>query len=361
MSAAPPDLSRCPQRLACCEIGRGGTGFFAAPPPSAAKGKRCRRGSVASAGLNVARQLLTAARAPLGTHGHVMDERDHAPSLAAVDAIPAGAQRPASAASGLDRIVGVMSASGSYDALPSNCGHGATMGPPGCPLQSPPVPFRRRRSCGLQGLFASWGDWRGQKVFLIRKRSQVRVLDRPSWNPLQTPAFCRDRLNPAGRSTCREGASGCSRDLFLHGGRPRHRVRLLRCLSARAGAPRPDRPSLTMVDRPEVWLLRRRSSPTRRREEPAGCARDALVNGLGARRRRFGLAEIRLTPRRPRARFPRIAGARSGMYDARPGIKAGPTVCAGQETWASVIATTALVTAGSGPSPPRAARPLTRK
>ena len=73
----------------------------------------------------------------------------------------------------------MMSASGSYDTMPSNGGRGATMGPPGCPVQSPPVPFRWRRRGGLQGLSASWGDWRGQKVFLIRKRSLVRVLDRP--------------------------------------------------------------------------------------------------------------------------------------------------------------------------------------
>jgi hypothetical protein len=69
-----------------------------------------------------------------------------------------------------------MTATGSYDTAPSNGGRGATTGPPGCPVQSPPVPFRWRRRGGLQGLSASWGDWRGQKVFLIRKRSQVRVL-----------------------------------------------------------------------------------------------------------------------------------------------------------------------------------------
>ena len=73
----------------------------------------------------------------------------------------------------------MMTATGSYDTLPSNGGRGATTGPPGCPVQSPPVPFRWRRRVGLQGLSASWGDWRRQKVFLIRKRSQVRVLDRP--------------------------------------------------------------------------------------------------------------------------------------------------------------------------------------
>ena len=81
--------------------------------------------------------------------GHVMDELDHAPRLAALDAIMQGAQRPASGASGLDRIVGVMSATGSHDTLPSNRGRGATMGPPGCPLQSPSA---GGGSEGLQGL-----------------------------------------------------------------------------------------------------------------------------------------------------------------------------------------------------------------
>ena len=57
-----------------------------------------------------------------------MDELDDAPRLAAVDAIMQ-ARRPASGASGLDRIVGMMSASGPYDTLPSNRGRGATMGP----------------------------------------------------------------------------------------------------------------------------------------------------------------------------------------------------------------------------------------
>ena len=102
-----------------------------------------------------------------------------APRLAAVDAILQARSEPASGASGFDRIVGVMSASESYDTVPSNCGRGATMGPPACPLQSPPVPFRWRRRGSLQGLSANRGDWRRQKVFLIRKRSQVRVLDRP--------------------------------------------------------------------------------------------------------------------------------------------------------------------------------------
>ena len=64
----PADLSRCPQPLACHEIGCGGTGFFAARPASRAKGKRCRRGGMASAGLNVARQLGHGARLPIDTY-----------------------------------------------------------------------------------------------------------------------------------------------------------------------------------------------------------------------------------------------------------------------------------------------------
>ena len=187
----PPDLSRCPQRLACHEIIRGGTGFSAAPPASRYEGKRCRRGGMAGAGLNVARQLAHGGPAPPG-HLRSRDgrarpraearggRRDHA-----------GAQRPASGASGLDRIVGMMTASGPYDTLPSNGGRGATMGPPGCTAQSSPVAFRCALSRGLQGLSASWGDWRGQKVFLIRKRSQVRVLDRPLAGIQEFAAFAQ--------------------------------------------------------------------------------------------------------------------------------------------------------------------------
>ena len=103
----------------------------------------------------------------------------------------AGPQRHASGASGSDRIVGMMSASGSYDNLPSKRGRGATMGPPACSGQSPPVPFRRRLRSGLQGLSSNWDDWRGQKVFLIRKRSQVRVLDRPLAGIQEFPAFAQ--------------------------------------------------------------------------------------------------------------------------------------------------------------------------
>ena len=91
----------------------------------------------------------------------------------------AGAHRAASGASGVDRIVGVMSASGAYDTVPSNRCRGATMGPPACSDQSSPVAFRACCCTCLQGLSSSWDDWRRQKSFLIRKRSQVRVLDRP--------------------------------------------------------------------------------------------------------------------------------------------------------------------------------------
>jgi hypothetical protein len=133
---------------------------------------------VAGAGLNLAPQLGHGLLADPRHYGHLMDEADEAAMLAAVDAIMQ--TRAASGASALDRIVGLMSASGSYDTMPSNGSRGATMGPPACPLQSPPVPFRRRRRGGLQGLSANRGDWRGHQVFLIRKRSQVRVLDRPS-------------------------------------------------------------------------------------------------------------------------------------------------------------------------------------
>jgi hypothetical protein len=123
---------------------------------------------------------VTVARSPIDTDGS-RDGRAR-PRTAACRGRGdhAGAPRAAPGASGLDRIVGVMSASGSYEALSSNRGRGATMGPPACSDQSSPVAFRSCCYTRLQGLSASWDDWRGQKVFLIRKRSQVRVLDRPS-------------------------------------------------------------------------------------------------------------------------------------------------------------------------------------
>jgi len=73
----------------------------------------------------------------------------------------------------------MMSASGPHDALPPNCGRGATMGPSGCSAQSSPVVFRGCCCVRLQGLCSSWHDWRRHAASLIRKRSQVRVLDRP--------------------------------------------------------------------------------------------------------------------------------------------------------------------------------------
>jgi len=78
-----PDLSQCPQQLACRETIRGATGLFAAPP---AKGKRCRRGGMGSTGMNVAHQRVIVAGSPWTPTGHVTDELDHAPRLAAVDA-----------------------------------------------------------------------------------------------------------------------------------------------------------------------------------------------------------------------------------------------------------------------------------
>jgi hypothetical protein len=121
---------------------------------------------MATAGVKPGHEIATPS---WNTYSRVIDELD-APRLVTLDAINAGALRTASGASGLDRIVGMMTATRPHDTMPSNGGRGATMGPPGCPLQSPPVPFRRRRRIGLQGFYASWGDWRGQKSFLIRKR-----------------------------------------------------------------------------------------------------------------------------------------------------------------------------------------------
>ena len=93
---------------------------------------------MAGAGLNLAPQLGHGLLADPRHYGHLMDEADEAAMLAAVDAIMQ--TRAASGASALDRIVGLMSASGSYDTMPSNGSRGATMGPPACPpspLQSP--------------------------------------------------------------------------------------------------------------------------------------------------------------------------------------------------------------------------------
>ena len=64
----PSDLPRCPQPLACREIIRGGTGLSAARPASRARSKRCRRGGMAGAGMNVARQLGHGAGLPIDTY-----------------------------------------------------------------------------------------------------------------------------------------------------------------------------------------------------------------------------------------------------------------------------------------------------
>jgi len=141
---------------------------------------------MAGAGLKAARQLGRRPALP-GTYGHVIDKPDRTEPRGRRD--PAASHRHASGASGVDRIVGSMTATGLCDAGPSKYRRGATMGPPACSDQSSPVAFRRCRRRALQGLFASWGDWRGQKVFLIRKRSQVRVLDRPSAGIQEFPAF----------------------------------------------------------------------------------------------------------------------------------------------------------------------------
>jgi hypothetical protein len=66
---------RRPQPLACREIIRGGApGLPAAPPATRAQGKRCRRGGMASAGLNAA-----PARSPRPTSPPRDDGPDDAP------------------------------------------------------------------------------------------------------------------------------------------------------------------------------------------------------------------------------------------------------------------------------------------
>jgi hypothetical protein len=98
--------------------------------------------------------------------GHLrarMDELDHGTEARGGRRDHAGPQRAASGASGLDRIVGVMSASGPYDTLPLNRRRGATMGPPACTRQSSPVPFRRRRWEPFAGIICELGGLEGTK------------------------------------------------------------------------------------------------------------------------------------------------------------------------------------------------------
>jgi hypothetical protein len=133
---------------------------------------------MARGGLNTARQLGNDLLANPKTHGRVIDEPDErrcSRRLTRSFTLAAG-RHPASER---DRIVGTMFASRSHDTMPSNCGRGATMGPRACSRQSPPVAFRAHHCRALQGLIASWHDWRRHAASLIRKRSQVRVLDRP--------------------------------------------------------------------------------------------------------------------------------------------------------------------------------------
>jgi hypothetical protein len=151
---------------------------------------------MAGAGLNVGRQLAHSARLP---PQHVRSREPDQPHAGRRD--HAGAQRAVSRASGLDRIVGVMSATGSYDTLPSHRCRGATVGPPACSAQSSSVVFRARCRICLQGLSSSWDDWRRHAASLIRKRSQVRVLDRPSAGIQEFAAFAQcSGFGTAGRS-----------------------------------------------------------------------------------------------------------------------------------------------------------------
>ena len=169
----------------------------AARPASRAKGKRHRRGGMAGAGL-----MSVAAwpqSPPDPGHLRARDyELDHAPRLAAVEAISQARGGLPSGASGCDRIVGTMSASGPHGALPSNRRRGATMGTPACIRPVLSVPSRRRRWTRLQGLRASWDDWRRQKSFLMRKGY-----------PGSSPGSPTPR-NPGIRCICGSARPGCS-------------------------------------------------------------------------------------------------------------------------------------------------------
>jgi hypothetical protein len=123
-------------------------------------------------------------------HRGLRGRRDHA-----------GARRPASGASGPNRIVGTMTAGGAHGTMRANGAWGATMWPPACSAQSSPVLFRARCCTCLQGLSSSWHDWRRHAASLIRKRSQVRVLDRPlSGNACKAIFFLRSHSIAALRS-----------------------------------------------------------------------------------------------------------------------------------------------------------------
>ena len=127
----------------------------------------------------------------------------------------AGAQRPASGASGPDRIVGVMSASGSYDTMSSNGGRGATTGPPACPFQSPPVPFRCAPSRGFAGIKSRVGTTGGDKSFSDKEEVPGSSPGSPTLRKyLQSKVFAE--IAPHRRAPlelafgCNMGASGFS-------------------------------------------------------------------------------------------------------------------------------------------------------
>jgi len=136
MSAARPGSLAMPSTAGLPRDHQRRHRFLRSPAGVAAKGKRCRRGGMASAGLNVARQLGHGSWPTLETYGQVDGRVQRGAKARRGGRHHAGAQRPASRASGLDRIVGMMSASGPHETLPSNWGRGATMGPSGCSAQA---------------------------------------------------------------------------------------------------------------------------------------------------------------------------------------------------------------------------------
>jgi hypothetical protein len=132
----------------------------------------------------VAKQLGHGARLTLDTYGHVIDELEDVPRLAAVDAILHA--RAGSSAQplgrGLDRIVELMSAIRPIGTREREHGNRAISGPPTCRARLPQVvsPFRRRRDLQPFSTVLSVGhDCPLLRASLIRNRSQVRVLDRP--------------------------------------------------------------------------------------------------------------------------------------------------------------------------------------
>jgi hypothetical protein len=113
--------------------------------------------------------------------GAVMAETSSTTITGPVGAGPSRIVSAVARASGLDRIVALMSAIRPIGTRDLEHGDGATSGPPTCRARLHQVVLLPRPQPGLQ-LFSTAGcdghDCQRLRASLIRKRSQVRVLDR---------------------------------------------------------------------------------------------------------------------------------------------------------------------------------------